>query len=175
MPCRAVACPKSGPSPGPPAADRSSEMTEELNYRLLKLLEQNPDRSQRELSRQLGISLGKVNYCLQSLVEKGWVKIQNFKNNRNKLAYAYLLTPGGIEEKARVTLRFLQRKLAEHEHIQREITELRGEIERARATRMGATPRVSGVSAPSTIEAFVDAGPLHTPTAESLEAVFREG
>jgi EPS-associated MarR family transcriptional regulator len=113
-------------------------MTEEINYRLLKLLEQKPDISQRELSRQLGVSLGKVNYCLNSLVEKGWVmKVRNFKNSGNKLAYAYLLTPDGIEEKARVTLRFLQRKLAEHEHIQREIAELRYEVERGRRADNG--------------------------------------
>jgi EPS-associated MarR family transcriptional regulator len=112
-------------------------MTEELSYRLLKLLEQNPDLSQRELSRQLGVSLGKVNYCLNSLVERGWVKVQNFRNSRNKLGYAYLLTPGGIEEKARVTLRFLQRKLAEHESIQREIAELRREVERGRGSGKG--------------------------------------
>jgi EPS-associated MarR family transcriptional regulator len=112
-------------------------MTEELNYRLLKLLEHNPDLSQRELSQALGVSLGKVNYCLQSLVEKGWVKVQNFRNSRNKLAYAYLLTPRGIEEKARVTLRFLQRKVAEHELIQREIAELRREVERGRGAGEG--------------------------------------
>ncbi len=114
-----------------------ADMTEELSYRLLKLLEQNPDISQRELSRQLGVSLGKVNYCLNSLVERGWVKVQNFRNSHNKLAYAYLLTPGGIEEKARVTLRFLQRKLAEHESIQREIAELRREVERGRGSGKG--------------------------------------
>lgn len=103
-------------------------MTEELSYRLLKLLEANPTISQRELARELGISVGKSNYCLQGLAEKGWVKAGNFRTSRNKLAYVYLLTPKGIEEKARVTLRFLQRRLAEYEIMRREIAELQLEV-----------------------------------------------
>lgn len=105
-------------------------LTEEVRYRLLKLLEPNPHLSQREVAKELGISLGKVNYCLRALVERGWIKASNFKNSRNKAAYMYLLTPRGIEEKARVTARFLQRKVLEYEALKTEIEQLRHEAER---------------------------------------------
>lgn len=99
------------------------------HYRLLKLLEANPHMSQRELAQAMGVSLGKLNYCLKALVTKGFVKLENFRKNQDKRAYAYLLTPIGIEEKARVTVAFLQRKLVEYEAIQDEIEELRKELE----------------------------------------------
>ena len=83
-------------------------LTEEVRYRLLKLLEPNPRLSQREVARELGISVGKVNYCLKALVDKGWIKAANFKNSQNKTAYMYLLTRRGFEEKARVTATFLK-------------------------------------------------------------------
>jgi EPS-associated MarR family transcriptional regulator len=105
-------------------------LTEEVRYRLLKLLEPNPHLSQREVAKELGISLGKVNYCLRALVEKGWIKATNFKNSRSKAAYMYLLTPRGFEEKARVTARFLQRKVREYEALKTEIEQLRHEAER---------------------------------------------
>lgn len=105
-------------------------LTEEVHYRLLRLLEPNPHLSQREVAKELGISLGKVNYCLRALVEKGWIKAANFKNSRNKAAYMYLLTPRGFEEKARVTARFLQRKVCEYETLRTEIEQLRHEAER---------------------------------------------
>ena len=79
-------------------------LTDEVRYKLLKLLEPNPKLSQRQVARELGISLGKVNYCLRALVDKGWIKAGNFKNSENKTEYLYLLTPRGIEAKARVTL-----------------------------------------------------------------------
>lgn len=101
---------------------------EETNYRLLKHLEAHPDVSQRALAAELGMSLGKLNYCLRAVIEKGWVKAGNFKNSKNKRAYAYYLTPQGIEEKARVTARFLRRKLREYEDMEREIEELRREL-----------------------------------------------
>jgi EPS-associated MarR family transcriptional regulator len=103
-------------------------LTDEVRYKLLKLLGSNPRLSQRDVARELGISLGKVNYCLNSLVRKGWVKAINFKNSRNKIAYMYLLTPRGIEEKAGVTVRFLQRKMGEYEALRAEIERIREEV-----------------------------------------------
>jgi len=100
---------------------------DETRYRILKLLEAQPELSQRELARELGVSLGKANYCLRALVAKGLVKAVNFKNNRNKKAYAYYLTPKGIDEKARVTLRFLMQKAQEYEALKRELRQLRRE------------------------------------------------
>lgn len=97
-------------------------------YRLLRILEAHPDLSQRELAEQVGISLGKANYLLKALVDKGWVKIQNFRNSDNKSAYLYQLTPTGLSEKVRVTQRFLARKLQEHQQIEAEIETLRREV-----------------------------------------------
>ena len=111
-----------------PFAYYLSMLTDEYRYKVLKLLAENPNLSQRELARELGISLGKVNYCVQALIEKGMVKASNFKNSQNKPAYAYLLTPKGMEDKAKVTARFLNRKLAEYEALQAEIELLRKEI-----------------------------------------------
>jgi len=99
-------------------------LTDEYRYRILKLLEANPQASQREIARELGISLGKVNYCLKALIERGWVKANNFRRNEQKRAYLYLLTPKGIEAKARVTIRFLKQKMGEYESLQRELAEL---------------------------------------------------
>lgn len=102
-------------------------LDEATRYGLLKMLEDNPGLSQRELARRLGVSLGKTNYCLNALIEKGLVKINNFRNSDNKLAYAYLLTPRGIEEKARITVEFLRYKVQEYERLRQEIDELRRE------------------------------------------------
>ncbi len=101
---------------------------DEIRYRLFRLIEANPGISQRELARELGVSLGKVNYCLRALIDKGWVKAHNFRRNRNKLGYAYLLTPSGMKEKARLTVRFLRRKMAEYEALEAEIERLRAEV-----------------------------------------------
>jgi EPS-associated MarR family transcriptional regulator len=105
-------------------------LSDEVRYRLLSLLEANPELSQREVARHLGVSLGKVNYCLRSLVEKGWIKATNFKNSKNKSAYMYFLTPRGIEEKAGVTARFLQWKMREYEALKVEIEKIREEVRR---------------------------------------------
>lgn len=105
-------------------------LTEEVSYRLLKLLEPNPRLSQRQVAQELGFSLGKVNFCLRSLVDKGLIKATNFKSSRNKTAYMYLLTPRGIEEKARVTVRFLQSKMREYEALRDEIQQIRDEAKR---------------------------------------------
>ena len=104
-------------------------LTDEYRYKLLRLLETNPQINQRELARALGISLGKVNYCLKALIEKGWIKARNFTNS-NKRAYMYYLTPRGFQEKARVTVRFFRRKVAEYEALRSEIETLRGEAAR---------------------------------------------
>ena len=86
-------------------------MSQDATYRILKLLEANPGISQRDIAREMDVSLGKVNYCLKALVEKGHVKARNFKNSQNKAAYLYLLTPSGVKAKARITAAYLQRKL----------------------------------------------------------------
>lgn len=102
-------------------------LTPEARYKLLALLEPNPGLSQREVARRLGISLGKVNYCLKALMDKGWIKAANFTNSRNKRAYMYLLTPRGIEAKARLTSEFLKIKLHEYEALKEEIEQIRRE------------------------------------------------
>lgn len=103
-------------------------LTEEYRYKILKELEADPNISQRELARRLDISLGKANFCLKALVEKGLIKAENFKNNPNKKGYLYLLTLSGIEEKAVLTKRFLERKIKEHEELTAEIEMLRREV-----------------------------------------------
>jgi len=105
-------------------------LTDETRYRILKLLEADPHASQRRIAHELGISLGRVNFCLQALIQKGLVKANNFRNNSSKRAYLYLLTPKGIEEKAMVTARFLKRKLQEYDALKRELEELQREAER---------------------------------------------
>jgi EPS-associated MarR family transcriptional regulator len=98
-------------------------------YQILKSLEQDSRSTQRQLSNNLGVSLGKVNYCIKSLVEKGFIKINNFRNNKNKIQYSYLLTPKGIEEKAKLTKKFLQLKISEYDTLADEIEVLKNEIE----------------------------------------------
>ena len=101
----------------------------EIRYFLLRLLEENPQLSQRQMARRLGVSLGKFNYCLAELVKKGVVKVERFKEARKKIAYLYLLTPHGLEEKARITSRFLKIKLQEYEEIKQLIQQLHSEEE----------------------------------------------
>ena len=103
-------------------------MPSELQFRVLRLLESNPHLSQRELSKSLGVSLGGINYCLNALVAKGSIKIQNFKNNQNKWVYAYLLTPQGIAEKTSLTSVFLKRKMQEYHQLKVEIEALSQEM-----------------------------------------------
>jgi len=99
-------------------------------YQILRSLEQDPNYTQRQLSKDLGLSLGKVNYCLKSIIEKGFVKIDNFKNNKNKSQYSYLLTPKGIEEKARLTVEFIKIKTQEYEQLKNEIESLKTEVKK---------------------------------------------
>ena len=105
-------------------------LDETTHYSLLKTLEENPGLSQRDMAKKLGVSLGKINYCLNALVEKGNLKIKNFRNSDNKQAYAYLLTPQGVEQKARMTVEFLQYKMQEYERLRKEIEELKKEAKR---------------------------------------------
>jgi EPS-associated MarR family transcriptional regulator len=102
--------------------------TEDSECTLLELLELNPQATQREIASEMGVSLGKVNYCVQALVAKGLVKATNFKNSQRKAAYVYLLTPKGITAKAAISLRYLQRKVQEYEAITAEIDELESDL-----------------------------------------------
>lgn len=100
------------------------QVSDEVRYRVFKILASDPNVSQRALADQLGVSLGKVNYCLQELVKKGFVKVTNFKNSKSKRAYLYYLTPSGLDEKMRVTYSFLRWKLEEFEALRHEIEQL---------------------------------------------------
>ena len=97
----------------------------ETDLRALQLLANQPTLNQRELAAELGVSLGKVNYCLKALLAKGFLKVQNFKNSKNKLAYAYVMTPAGITARAELTAEFLQVKVDEYERLHAQIKELR--------------------------------------------------
>jgi len=99
-----------------------------MQFKVLRRLHQSPEVSQRVLAKELGISLGSINFCFQALVEKGWVKMQNFSQSKNKLRYAYLLTPKGMTEKSKLTAKFMKRKVAEYEALQLEIEILKSEI-----------------------------------------------
>jgi len=102
---------------------------QEIRYRLLKVLIRQPNLGQREMAKIMGISLGKVNYCVSELASKGWIKITRFKSAKKKIPYTYVLTPKGLEEKGKLTVRFLKRKLEEYEEIKKQISELHCEIE----------------------------------------------
>jgi EPS-associated MarR family transcriptional regulator len=101
---------------------------EETHYQVMRLLEENPDLTQRELAQSLGVSVGRVNYCLKALIDKGFVKMKNFTYSKNKFGYIYVLTPSGLAEKALITQRFLQRKMYEYEFLKVEIETLRAQI-----------------------------------------------
>jgi EPS-associated MarR family transcriptional regulator len=96
-------------------------------FQILKSLERDSHSTQRQLSNDLGVSLGKVNYCLKSLIEKGFIKVNNFRNNKNKIQYSYLLTPNGVEEKAKLTLDFIRIKTQEYDTLKEEIESLKQE------------------------------------------------
>ena len=105
---------------------------QELEYRALKILEQQPDLTQRQLAEALGVSLGKTHYLVKSLIDVGWVKLDNFQKSNSKWCYAYLLTPMGIAEKAAITARFLIRKQREYNELQQEIAQLQKEVRQQR-------------------------------------------
>ena len=106
---------------------RRSKLQEDTNFRVLRILQSSPDLTQREIAQLLGVSTSGLNYCLNALIDKGWVKVHNFSDSKNKFGYVYLLTPSGIAEKAALAGRFLQRKLLEYEALQTEIESLTGE------------------------------------------------
>lgn len=101
---------------------------EEIQFEVLRRLHHTPQVSQRALAMDMGVGLGTINFCFQALVEKGLVKMQNFSQSKNKLRYAYLLTPAGVAEKSKLTAKFLRRKVAEYETLQAEIEALRAEL-----------------------------------------------
>lgn len=109
----------------------SKKRQEELNIRVMRMLEERPDVSQRELASELGVSLGGVNYCIKALVDLGWVKLANFARAEKKSGYVYKLTPRGIGEKARLTSKFLAQKMEEYEALKSEIKVLQRELSEA--------------------------------------------
>jgi EPS-associated MarR family transcriptional regulator len=115
----------------------------DVHFKLMRLLEANPEMSQRDIARELGVSLGKVNYCLRALIGKGWIKATNFTNSQNKAAYMYLLTPRGIEQKASLTVRFLQAKMQEYEALRDEIKQMRREAGRDGTRKSDKRPAAS--------------------------------
>lgn len=101
---------------------------EELKLRVMRIIEANPTATQREIAQELNVSLGGVNYCLKALVDRGLVKLNNFAKSKRKVGYAYILTPEGVSEKAKITVRFLKRKVEEYELLQQEIEKLKSEV-----------------------------------------------
>jgi EPS-associated MarR family transcriptional regulator len=108
--------------------NRRAEFQEDIQFQVLRRLHETPDLSQRKLAKELGISLGSINFCFQALMEKGWVKMQNFSQSTHKMGYVYLLTPSGIREKSKLTTWFLKRKMKEYEALCREIEQLKAEL-----------------------------------------------
>ena len=108
---------------------------DQVHFDLLRKFEANPEYTQRELSKEMGVSLGKVNYCINKLVEKGLVKLTNFSRNPNKVGYIYLLTPKGIEEKTRLTFAFLKIKMEEYEMLKEEISSLKQDAEQLKSSQ----------------------------------------
>jgi len=103
---------------------------QEIRYRLLNLLSDEPQLRQLDMAKMMGISVGKVNFCISELAREGLIKVKRFKSAKNKVPYSYLLTPHGIQEKGRITVRFLKRKIAEYEEIKRQIGVLAEEVEK---------------------------------------------
>ena len=113
---------------------RRSSLNEDTHFWTLKLLQEKPGITQRELAKEVGMSLSGINYCISALAEKGWIKMGNFSKNPDKLSYAYLLTPTGVAEKAVLTRRFLQRKMSEYEKLRGEIEALQREADQPTPT-----------------------------------------
>ena len=112
----------------PHMTSRRSQLQEDTYFRVLRMLQDNPDMTQREIAEKLGISTSGLNYCLNALIDKGWIKMQNFSQSKNKFGYIYVLTPQGIAEKALLAGRFLKRKMTEYEQLQSEIEALKVEM-----------------------------------------------
>ena len=111
-----------------PVSSRQSAAQEDVHFRVMRLLEANPDMSQRDLAAHVGVSLGSLNYCLKALMDKGFVKLENFQNSKHKFKYVYILTPAGIAQKVALTGRFLKRKMQEYEALKAEIEGLEVEL-----------------------------------------------
>ena len=107
---------------------RRSKLQEDTYFRVLRILQERPDVTQREIAHLLGVSTSGMNYCLNALIDKGWVKVHNFSESKNKFGYVYLITPSGFAEKTALTSRFLQRKLKEYEEMRAEIDSIRSEV-----------------------------------------------
>jgi EPS-associated MarR family transcriptional regulator len=112
-----------------PMTSRQAKIQEDTHFRIMRILQENPDLTQRELAEKLGMSVGGLNYCLNALIDKGLVKMQNFSSSKNKFKYVYLLTPMGIAEKVALTTRFLSRKMEEYEALKIEIEALKSEVD----------------------------------------------
>jgi len=110
---------------------RQAQIQEDTYFRVMRILQESPDLTQRELAEKLGVSVGGLNYCLKALMDKGWVKMQNFQNSKNKFKYVYLLTPQGIAERVALTSRFLDRKMQEYEALKAEIESLHQDVQQA--------------------------------------------
>ena len=108
---------------------RRSQLQEDTYFRVLRMLQDNPDMTQREIAQSLGLSTSGLNYCLKALIDKGWVKVHNFSQSKNKFGYIYVLTPQGIAEKLALTSRFLKRKLNEYDALKAEIEGLQAEVQ----------------------------------------------
>jgi EPS-associated MarR family transcriptional regulator len=109
-------------------SSRQAQIQEDTHFRIMRILQENPDLTQRELAEKLGMSVGGLNYCLNALIDKGLVKMQNFSNSKNKFKYVYLLTPMGIAEKVALATRFLNRKMEEYEALKVEIEALKVQV-----------------------------------------------
>ena len=118
-------------------ANTKKKPQDEIYFKVLRLLQNKPNITQRELAQKLGISLGGINFCLNALIDKGWLKMQNFSQSTNKLGYAYLLTPTGLAEKATLTGRFLKRKMQEYQDLKVEIATLKSEVTEADKETIG--------------------------------------
>lgn len=108
---------------------RQARIQEDTYFRVMRILQENPDLTQRELAEKLGVSVGGLNYCLKALMEKGLVKMQNFSQSKNKFGYIYILTPSGMAEKSALTGEFLKRKMVEYEALRAEIAAMKREVE----------------------------------------------
>ena len=116
---------------------RQAKIQEDTHFRIMRILQDNPDLTQRELADKLGMSVGGLNYCLNALINKGFVKMANFSNSKNKFKYVYLLTPQGIAEKIVLTSRFLKRKMEEYDALKVEIEALQAEVNQSEINSHG--------------------------------------
>jgi len=124
---------------------RQAKLQEDTYFRVMHILQENPDLTQRELAEKLGISVGGLNYCLKALIEKGLVKMKNFANSKNKFGYVYVLTPTGMAEKAAITQRFLARKIKEYKALKEEIEALKKEVGHEKSIKSGIDKTAIGV------------------------------